>query len=332
MEVTLPELVDLTRRNWVAVKRDVPRVAEMLYISETIGAGNGNSKIWNEVDTQTYADAKSEGANATKAKGGIGYNVTMVARTFAKQIDITLEMRNDGRYNEVKAYLTDLTRFCSNRADLDLTHRLTFGTATSYTDMNGQTVSTTVGDGLALFSSVHTLAFSSTTYSNLVTGNPVFSQGAFEAAKVLSTTNILSNFGEKRVMDFNTIISGDDASTVRAIKQMLNSTADVDAAQAGITNVYANAMKHVILPQLATTAVGAYDSTKRRWWGIASITGGADGWQAYYGTWIAPEMKDPMSGGNGEDINNLNWTFLTYCRYGIATVSPRGIIFSTPTS
>lgn len=331
-EATLPELTDLVRRNWVMENKDIARNAEQLFIVQDIGSGNGNTKIWNEVDAETYADVKPEGANATKSRVGVGYNVTMTARTFAKQIDITLEMRNDDRYAEVASYITNLSRFCVNRQDLDLTQRFTFATATTYVDRNGYTVDIAVGDGLALLSAVHTLAFSSTTYSNIVSGNPAFSQGSFEAAKLLAATQIYSNFGEKRQKNFNTIITGDDPGTVRTVKQLLESTADIDAVQAGIVNVYEGAMRHVVLPNLATTAAGAYDSTKRRWWFIGATGQGINGWQAFLGNWISPTLRTPAPGNNGEDINSLNWTYTAFCRYGITVVSPKGLIGSTPTS
>ncbi len=331
-EMSLPEMTDLVRRYWTIVRKDIARNAEQLFIVEDIGTANGNTKIWNEVDAQTYAANKPEGTNAVKAKSGVGYNVTMTAGTKAIQVDITLEMRNDNRYMEVGSYLTNLSRFCDNRLDLDLTHRLTFATSSSYVDMNGATVDLTVGDGNPLLYTAHTLAFSSTTYSNRVTGDPAFSQGSFESAKLLAATQIYSNFGEKRQMNFNVIVSTDDPATVRTIKQMLESTADIDAVQAGIVNVYAGAMRPVVLPNLATTAAGAYDSTKRRWWAIAAVGQMANGWQAHLGKWIAPQLRVPSPGNNGEDINSLNWTYVGFCRYGIAIVSGKGYIGSCPTS
>lgn len=304
------------------------RNARQLFIDVPVGAGNGATKRFDEVDVETYADVKAEGANSKKAKVGKGYTVTMTARTFSKEVEITLEMRNDNRYAEVGSYITSLSEFCDNRMDLDLTHRLTFASSTSYTDMNGESVATTVGDGYALANTAHLLGFSSTTYSNRLTGDPAFSETALESALLLAATNIYSNFGEKRQLRFNTIISGDDPGTVRAIKQVLQSTADVDAAQAGVVNVYNGKFNHVILPNVATTAAGAYNSAKRRYWFLAATGQGANGWQAYLGTWIAPTLLTPNDSNNGMDIHNLNWTYSTYCRYGVATVSPKGIICS----
>ena len=329
---SLPELTDLVRREWSWSKEFLPRTAKPLFISEAIGAGNGSSKRFKEIDTETFADVKPEGVNSTKARTGIGYEVDMTARTFSKEIDITLEMRNDNRYRAVGDLIKNLSSFCENRQDLDLTHRLTFATATTYTDMNGNLIDIAVGDGLALLSAVHTLAFSSTTYNNIVTGNPAFSQGAYESALLIAATQSYSNFGEQRNMNFNTVVTGRDPATLRTVKQLFNSMADIDAAQSGVVNVYKSGDKHVVLPFLASTATGAYDSTKRRWWFYMATGQGSNGWQAYCGDWISPTLKTPAAGNNGEDVHNYNWTYSAYCRYGIAVLSGRGLIGSNPTS
>lgn len=325
---TFPEFTDLVRHEWVAVREHIQRNARQLYIEDFVGQGNGSSKRYDEVDVETYADNKVEGGNSKKAKVGVGYNVTMTAKTVSKEVDITYEMRRDNRSAEVGTYITNLAEFCDNRMDLDLTHRFTFSNATSYTDKNGDSVTTTVGDGLALLSAAHTLAFSSTTFNNIVTGNPAFSETALESALLIAATQVYSNFGEKRNMVFNKIVSGDDPSTFRTIRQVLESTADVDAVQEGVKNVYMGRFQHVVLPNLATTAAGAYNSAKRRWWFLAAAGQRLNGWQGYLGVWDAPFLKVPAIGNNGEDVHNWNWTYSAGARYGIATVSPKGVIGS----
>lgn len=331
-ELSLPELTDLVRRNWTVMRQTIAPNARQLFIVQGIGAGQGNTKIFNEIDTETYADDKSEGANSKKSKTGIGYNVTMTARTFSKEIDITLEMRNDNRYTEIGTYITNLAEFCTNRQELDLTHRFTFCSSTSYVDKNGETVDLTVGDGNPLIYSTHTLAFSSTTYSNRVTGDPIFSIGAYQAALLLSVSNIYNNFGEQRVMDFNTIITSNDPTTIYDVQVLLKSMAPSDAPNSGVVNPYRGGKKHIVLEYLASTASGAYDSTKRLWWFIGSIGNRMNGWQAYLGEWITPQLRTPAPGNNGEDIHNFNWTYATYCRYGIAIVTGKGLIGSLPTA
>ena len=331
--LTFPEFTDLVRHIWVEEKDKIVPVARQLFIFDPIGSGQGGTKRYDELDSDTFADYLAEGTDSSKAKHGVGYNVTMTARAFSKEVDITWPMRVQNRYQEVNDKITSLASLIEQRQELDLTHRLTFATSSSYTDKNGITVATTVGDGNVLAYATHALAFSSTTYSNRVTADPAFSESALEAAMNLATSNIYNNFGEKRVKNFNVIFMGEnDQASIKSAQQLIRSSADPDAVQSGVTNVYMGKFRLVVLPYLSTTAAGAYDSTKKRWWGIAAVGQGSAGWQAYLGEWVAPELFSPSIGSNGEDIHNFNWTYSTRGMYGICTVSPKGIIFSCPTS
>lgn len=331
--VTFYQMYDLIRKQFVQTQQMVMPAAQQLFIKDTIGKNNGNTKRYDEIDTQTFARNKGEGASAKKAKVGVGYNVTMTKKRIAMEIDISQEARDENRYAEVGSLITNLVHFCPQRLDLDLTHRLTFSNATSYTDMDGATVTTTVGDGLALISSVHTLAFNATTYSNSVSGNPIFSRGALETAESLTTSDILSNFGERRVMNFNSIITSDDPNTCNSVKQFLRSTSDVDQNNPNVINPYQGKYRHVELPYLATTATGARDATKKRWWFLGAIQQGFNGWQAYLGMWEEPHMKnEPEEGKNNVDFSRDIWTYGARAGYGIVAVSGRGLIASQPTS
>ena len=332
--VTLSELTDLIRKEFVMTQQMVSPAAGQLYITDPIATGNGSTKRYDEVDTQTFARRKRQGEASKKAAVGIGYNVTAEKKRIALEIDITQEMRDENRYAEVGSLITSLTHFCPQRIEIDQTHILTFCTSASYTDMDGETVTTTVGDGYQLAYASHTLKFSSTQYSNRVSGDPVFSRGGLEAAEALSVTNLLSNFGERRVLNFNAIVTGDDPNTVNSVRQFLNSQADVDAVQAGVENVYKGKYRHIVLPYLATTATGARDSTKERWWFLVAVGQGTNGWQAYFSVWEAPHMKDQtMTDTNANhDYSRDIWTFGTRAGYSVRAVSGRGFIASCPTS
>lgn len=328
--ITLPEFSDLVKKQFIFINEKIKPAAAQLFIYEDLTGWNSASKRYDEVDIETFASAKKEGENAKKSKAGVGYNKTMTAKRVAKEIDITWEMRRYGQDYKVKSQLTSLNEFVNQRTELDLSHVLTFATSTSYTDMDGETVTTTTVDGYALAYATHTLAFSSTTYRNRIASDPAFSQSGLESAESLFTSDILSNFGERRVMMPNTIITTDEPSVCNDVRKVLESTADVDAAHAGVVNVYSKKYKHVILPYLATTATGARDTTKKRWWGLAAI--GDKGWQAYYGVFEAANMKTPTANGNGEDFSNDNWTYGCRGSYGIVAVSGRGLVMSCPTS
>ncbi len=329
--VTFPELTDLLDRNFKKVGGLIQPVAKSLFISDTVGAGEGELKLLQEYDVNTYAKAKAQGQDAKRASFGIGYFITVRMKRIGIESEITWEMRRLNKKQEVMAVMTGLPHFCPQRVELDLTHIFTFSTSTNYTDMDGNTVDLTVGDGLALVSAVHTLKFSSTTYSNVVPGNPLFSKGALEAAELLTTTDILNNFAEKRVLNFNTIVTGNNPTVVNAVKQFLNSTSDNTQNNPGVVNVSKNKYSHVILPQLATTATGANDSTKKNWWFLVAAGQGLMGWQAYYLEWEGHNMI-PSTAGNGQDVHKDVWYFNTRQAYNKGAISGRGLIASNPTS
>jgi hypothetical protein len=294
---------------------------------EAIPNGTGDRRVYTEIDGETYAHYKAEGADATKTQVVMGWNKTMNNRRFAAEIDITYEARSYGKNQEILRKLTSLATFCPQRQALDLTHRFTFATATSYTDMDGETVDTSMGSttSTALVDATQDLTGSSTTYSTVITGNPAFSQGGLEVAQGQANTQILNNFGERRVMNFQTIVTGDDPSTVRQVRQLMQSMSDVTQENPGVINVYEGTYRHVVLPRLATTATGAYDSTKAKYWFLVA-TGEAE---LHLGVWEAPHLKQPAPANNGEDVHNDNWTFGSRCGYGICVPVARGVLGST---
>jgi len=326
--LTLPEFTDTVERMFVDHTKLIVPQARQLFKLDPIGLNNGDSRVYDEVDGETFASIKPEGVDAAKAKAGIGYEQTASIRRFGKEIDVTWEMRNFNKVPQVVSKLKELRDFVPQREELDLTHRLTFMTSTSFTDQDGNSNDVSMGDGFALAYSAHTLAGSSTTYRNRVSGDPIASQGALESALSLSVSDCYSNLGERRVWDFDVVYSTDDPATVREIKQLLLSSTDVTQDNPGVVNTHQGRMLHVVLPYLATTATSARDATKRKWWGIVA-TGQ---WHAYFGQAEPAHLISPKSGNNGEDMHNDNWTYGTRGAYLIAIVSGRGFIGSCPTS
>ena len=189
----LGELVDLIEKNFITFNKTVQPIAGQMYITKSIPLHQGNSKRIDEFDFEQYAKEKREGANVSKSSVGIGYSKTITKKRIGIEIDITQEMLDEAKDEQISSKIRSINHFCPNRHELDLTHRFTFANAVSYTDMDGNTVAITTGDGLALAYSAHTLKHSSITYRNRVSGDPVFSKGAFQAARLLANTNILSD-------------------------------------------------------------------------------------------------------------------------------------------
>lgn len=324
------DLTDLIRREFVFNQKMPDLRAKEIYIMDPIGMGQGNTKLYEEFDTETFARLKKEGYPAPKVKMGEGYTKIMYSKRIAAEIGITYEMRTENRYPQVASLITNLTHFCPQRIDLDLTHALTFANAASYTDMDGQLVDNTCADGLSIGNAAHTLAFTSTTYTTIVPGNPPFSQSALESAELLMSTNILSNFGQKRIKNFTHLIIADTPTIFNKTRQLVQSTADVTQANPQVKNMYIGKYQVLMLPYLATDASGANDGTKKNWWFVAAIGQGTMGLQAYYGEWEAPHMNaEPARGNNGENTHTDTWYYGARAGYGNPVfVSPKGILCS----
>jgi len=292
---------------------------------DSIPDNTGNSREYTEIDLEQYARKKSENDSAARARVQQGYSKTGSLKRIAFNIGISYEMRHYNKYSEVVSRLTNLGRTVSQRMELDLQHRLTFGTATTYTDMDGDVVNIAVGDTLALFSTAHTVRGASATFRNRLANNPVFSKGSLEGMELLIIENSINQFGEKVVIEYDVIWSTDDPNTVNTVREYLKSTAAPDANNAGVINVYQSKYRHVVLPLVATTNLGAVDATKRKLWGLASTMN----CQSYLAiNEEAHLMQDPAGGNNGESRETDDWTFAARAGYFIITPGARWVAVS----
>lgn len=325
--VTLADFVKLATVIWEDAFAGVPQTVRQsgLFNVDPIPMNSGNTREYSEIDGEQYAKLKDEGDQATRAKVQQGYSKTMTQKRVAMDIGITYEMRTQNKYPEVVRRLTTNASQVAARMDLDLSHRIGFGTATTYTDMDGQTVDIAVGDALQLFYTAHTLKGSSTTYRNRLANNPRLSKGALEGMERLVVEETYDQFGVKMTMPFDVLWTTDDPNTVNTAREYLQSTADVEGAHSGIVNVYQSKYRHVVLPRVATTATGAPDSTKRYYWGLASTMMTT----AHLGVWEEPHLKTPSDLNAGEDFATDDWNFGCRGGYGIAIVSGSWIKMSS---
>lgn len=298
---------------------ETPARSSGLFVVEDIPANSGSSRDFQEVDLDLYARHKGESAQASRARVQLGYNKLVSAERFARDIGISVEMRKYNKYPEVVRRLTMLATQPVARLELDLQHRIGFSTATTYTDMDGRVIDITTGDNLSLANTAHTLTGSATTYRNRLAGNPALSKGALEGMERLVVEETLNNFGEKVPMPFDILWTTDDPATVNTALEYLNSVAAPDFANSGVTNVYRAKYKHVKLPLVATTATGAVDAAKRRYWGLASSQYS----DAHLAIWEAPYLKPPTNLNAGEDFSTDDWNYGVRAAWGIGIVTGR---------
>ena len=324
---SLPQFTDLVERNFMDTLESMPQVMRTsgLVVEDPLAQNTGEFKRYAErLHRNQYGFTRDEGDTAQQAKVQYGYEKDLQVHTVSLEVSITKRMRVAGKDQNIIDAVTNLGTVCPDSIDLDLSHRLTFAFDTSYTDRSNDTIDTTIGDGLAWASAVHTLTGSATTYNNIITGNPQFSKAALENAQKLAVEESFNNLGEKMVVNCNIIFSTDDPNTCNQIKELLRATADVASDNSGTFNVYSNALRHVEIPRIATTAAGWVDTTKRKYWGIFS---GTDS-DFYFASLESPYLKTPTDGNNGEDFSSENWNYLAGTTYGIAIVTGRAIKIS----
>ena len=296
-----------------------------IFVVEGVPDNTGETRDYQEIDLELYSDDKPQGNQAGRAKVQLGYNKLVSVSRTAKDIGITYEMRRFNKYPEVVRRLTNLAQMPVNRLELDLSHRLGFGTATSYTNKNGATIDLSCGDALALFSTAHLLRGTATTYRNRLAGNPQLSKGALEGMERLAAEETLNNFGEKITADFDILWTTDDPATINTALEYLNSVAAPDYQNSGVTNVYKAKYKHVKLPLVATTAAGLPDNTKRKYWGLCSSMIS----DAHLGIWEDPHLKVPSDLNAGEEFSTDDWNFGVRAGWGIGIVTGRAFKFSS---
>lgn len=288
-----------------------------IFAVESVPGNSGNIRQYTEIDLNQYARRKGESDQSQRARVAQGYTKNLQSYRIALDIGISYEMRTQNKYQDVIKRLTNLANTAGQRMELDMQHRIGFGTATTYTDMDGYTVDISVGDTLALFSTAHTVLGSSSTYRNILANNPQVSRGALEAMELNIAQQSINQFGEKIKIPFDVLFTTDDPATINTTMEYLKSVASPDSSNSGVVNVYKGKYKHVVLNLLATDVNGLVDTTKQKYWGLVSSMYTS----AHVLVWEEPRLKVPSEGNNGEDFSTDDFTFGVRAGYGIATLN-----------
>lgn len=327
--VTFPGFSDNINKYYLDFMQTWKPESDMLFISQNVGESAETNKLIREIDMSQYAHDKPQGVDAQRLNFGEGYDKEVIAFRVGAQLNISYELRVAPRF-ELGNAISRFTMSVPNRMELDGQHRLTFINATSYVNMDGRTVDVSGGDALAGASAVHPLAFSTTTWTNIVPTNPQLSVTALEAAEKLAITDVLDNYGLPVYMPFtHLIVCKQDPNTERVAREILRSTSLVTQANPGVVNTFNTKYELMVLSRVATDAMGRPNSAKSKWWFLAALGDRTNRLQAHKLVWEAPHMNPtPANGNNGVDAYNDDQTYGARARYGFGVVSFRGIICS----
>ena len=305
---------------WMKRYTDFPKAASVMYnIADTpVDTGDISS-----LDGFTVAKRKREGGDFAFGSLAQNYRSTWLAYEIGLETKITWNMRNYAKYDLIQQVINGLADSAALRMEWDLTHRFTYANVTSYLNLDGDTVTTTVGDGLALLSTAHTVPGSGTTFRNRVTNNPLLSKGGLEAAEKLFATQMIDTNGQLAIAAPTHLVITNDPNQKNTAMQYLKSYADPTASQAGIINPYEGKYGLIILPYLSTTSAGVYDSTKAKYWALVNMAHK----DAYCKVGQHPTFLTPGDNG-GKDFESLDWKYGCQASYAIIIADPRWYVGS----
>ena len=305
---------------WRKVYDAYPKRAGALYEERSTDVDTGDVS---SLDSVSVAKKKREGSDFAFLNLTQNYRKNWHTYEVGGEIKITWNMRRYAKYNEIDRALSGMAESAARRMEMDKTHRFTFAASTSYVDMDGDTVTTTVGDGLALLTTAHTMPGTATTFRNRVANNPVLSKGGLEAAEKLFATQMIDTNGQLVFYEPDTLIVSNDPTVVNTAKQYLGSYADIEAAHEGVMNPYQGKYRLIVLPFLATTASGAYDSSKANYWFLANLSRK----DALCFVGQAPTLIPPTE-NDGKEFETMDWKYATFASYALVISDARWIVGS----
>ena len=236
------------------------------------------SKI-TESDTVTFDPVASEttdGGDYASADAVKGYNLILTQTMFTQSFEATkaigmFAQSNGEQYDVVKILggVRGLGTACAKRLEQDLQLLIGMGTGSSYTNRDGNTVSTQSADAVNIFSNSHTTR-SGTGYDNL--DSTAFGQTGIEAHENL-WRNFVNHDGQLTDQMANAIFSTTKSTLCNLIEEYLNSRGHVEDNHLGV-NVYGYKgprYQHVKMEYLDCTNLLARDASKDDYWGLVVL-------------------------------------------------------------
>ena len=235
-------------------------------------------------------------------------------------------MRKYDKYREIEKKMRGLGESTAMRIELDLTHLFTFGLqGASYVNMDGETVNTVTGDGVAIFSNSHTITGSATNVDNL-NGTQAFNRSGLELAERLFV-NMVNMNDVKKAPKPDTIITSDEPAVINLVKEFMRSQSAPDTAERA-DNVYKGKYQHIVLPLLATDLNGAPSSTGRFYWMLADMKHK----DAIVEFSEMPTFTMASPGNNGEDFDTEDWQAKSSASYAYGILDYKWIVGAAATS
>jgi len=323
MPISLGQFPDLTKN--AKVKWDMERM-EFDRVREQIAIIDGNvvertSEHNSGVSSMQTARRRDDGDDAYKGTLKQGYTSTFTQAEIALQADVTKGLRKFDKYGEINKRMRGMARGAERRMELDVAAHYSYAWATSYTNIDGETVSTAAPDGLALMSPSHTVNGGSDTYSTEIdTTHDEFSADVLERMEEIANGFLDDSDGRGIPGDCNTIITGRHAPTRNTVTRLLSSELLAGTANNDKNN-YRASYRHIVVPFLDyNMQTEQRDSTKAKYAFIAHL-----GSEDYTGL-LVEVSQDIMFEAPTNVTASSTWEYLTTAYYDLGLTRANWIV------
>lgn len=289
-----------------------------------------------EMDRQRFAATqKVQGQKSAQAGIAEGYSKVIFRKTVSIERVLSGEAVLGLEDKGLASWAMETRSDIEDKILLDMRNFLAYatGAATTYTDNGGFSIDVTTADTLQAFHAAHTLKYSATTYSNIITGAPALSDAALDTAADFFSYSRLDNYGKPLANPGKlTIVTSNKAVMKNRVARIVTSMSPeaiegTANANGNIVNVNNGRWDHISI-DFDQDANGNWDSTKSFYWFIAALQGAeTDRLQWYYIRWMSP-MAAPTVTKESE------WIIANVARamYGLGAASAKGIAVAKATS
>ena len=312
--ISVAQFLDLSKNamvNWSKALPEYPAVRQMLANIVPVTERTAEHSQMSSVQT---ARRRDDGDDAYKGTLKQAFTKNFTQAEIALQYDITYQTRKFDKYDEIMRNMRELRRAGERRMEMDIASLLSYAWDSTYTNLDGETVTVTAPDGNPLIYATHEANGSSSTFSNqLATTNSPIDVDVLESLAELFNSFIDEADGRRAPVRPDTIITGLHAPTVHTVRRILNSqqlagTTDND------TNTFRSEYKHLIVPYIDMThGTEARNSSKVRFCFLAALgnkdTNGIEVKMSEDLNLVAPEQVFESSA----------WQFLTRALYDFGT-------------
>lgn len=329
---SLPDFVAnlqvLFNKGFTQTFEDQEDSAAQFYQELRLGAHEGITRRVEEPLTgRGYARIMDEGDNVRIEQIAPGYYKDVTVARRSSGLDVTWFFEYHNKYPEqIAGIYRDVGLNLRERMELDMQLPFGFGTATTYTDMDGRTVDISPGDGLQLWYTAHTLTGSSITTRNRLANNPQVSDGSVESAMTLFNQNQYTNSGMPVPGTPDTIVVTRDQTQYHVAMKIVNSMSPQNAPNSGVFNPLRQRMRVVRLMRWDYTADGrTLDSTKLKYWMVVDSSQKV----GYVMITEDPNVTLPTVSNGGILWTNEDRRIKGTCTYEPCVLNPRFAVFSS---